>query len=193
MNVPLRGGSNRGGQGRGMVRNTPIVSNFGGGQSSHTINSAPTVVHSDRSFLTSTTALPTAETILGSDLGDEATTAHLLVRLMNFYIGPVARNLIQLVAQMENHAERLRHIESLIIPLIVAPLKGRQLAKGLYLYAKVSWPNLNFFPPIPTELLNQLVEKNDISETLRLSGGTSPLEQTICETHLNYFDLLLIC
>jgi len=37
------------------------------------------------------------------------------------------------------------------------------------------------------------VEKNDISETLRLSGGTSPLEQTICETHLNYFDLLLIC
>jgi len=173
-----------------MVRNTPIVSNFGGGQSSHTINSAPTVVHSDRSFLTSTTALPTAETILGSDLGDEATTAHLLVRLMNFYIGPVARNLIQLVAQMENHAERLRHIESLIIPLIVAPLKGRQLAKGLYLYAKVSWPNLNFFPPIPTELLNQLVEKNDISETLRLSGGTSPLEQYVRQTHLNYLRLI---
>jgi len=129
-----------------MVRNTPIVSNFGGGQSSHTINSAPTVVHSDRSFLTSTTALPTAETILGSDLGDEATTAHLLVRLMNFYIGPVARNLIQLVAQMENHAERLRHIESpLIIPLIVAT-EGSPVSKGIILVCKSFLAEFKFFP-----------------------------------------------
>jgi len=132
-------------------------------------NSSLSTAESDRTFLTHSSQNPTADTIVGSFVGPEL-TVDAMVQIMNFYMGPIARNIMAIQKDLETITGRITHLENLVVPILVMSEDSIQNKSGIHI-AKKFLAEFEFFPT-PTEIAQKAIQESLLTQELQNSGNT---------------------